>query len=617
MTIQTVSAAQFARMFCLRPTQYAWFLGAGASAAAGIPTGYAMITDFKKRIFCQLAGVKLKDVDADDPLWIERINSFLAARSDLPPPGDPKEYAAAFEAVHTTPEDRRNYIADAVERGTPSYAHRVLASLITTGKVPCIFSPNFDSLVETAAMMTDQLVPAGERANITVAGIDNVERANLALRESRPLLAKIHGDYQSVHLKNSNEELRKQDERMRQLLTLACGRYGLVSVGYSGRDDSVMEALTNAIAQANAFPGGIHWVARSEKDILPAVRTFLDAANAAGVRTSIVECHTFDELAADILDNLSVPPEFERYIGEYSAPEALHSVPLPTKEYGKHPVLRCSALPVLTMPSVARRITTDKPLSSADARELVRDADVWDVVVASNGRDVVAFGEDAKLLKAFESVGGKLAGTISLSPEHDSWALGLLYDALTRAVCRRRPIKARMRRQGHAVMAKGDSDKETTEARDLRIGRQAKLKAAYSGSLYGKTDQGYPFFEGVLLRLEQAANRWWLAFEPTTFVDVPRDRPETDEHDEGEGLERKRWVDPTVDWRRERWARRYNHVWDAIIDAWAHMLAGPEENVLRATGITEEEGIDAVFELSPVTAWSRPAHDAPYLHRGR
>ncbi|WP_281407782.1 hypothetical protein [Mesorhizobium sp. M2E.F.Ca.ET.209.01.1.1] len=31
----------------------AWFLGAGASAASGIPTGYAMIRDFKAQIFCR------------------------------------------------------------------------------------------------------------------------------------------------------------------------------------------------------------------------------------------------------------------------------------------------------------------------------------------------------------------------------------------------------------------------------------------------------------------------------------------------------------------------------------------------------------------------------------
>lgn len=43
MDIPTISGQQFATRFALRPNQYAWFLGAGASAGAGIPTGYDMI----------------------------------------------------------------------------------------------------------------------------------------------------------------------------------------------------------------------------------------------------------------------------------------------------------------------------------------------------------------------------------------------------------------------------------------------------------------------------------------------------------------------------------------------------------------------------------------------
>lgn len=614
MTIQTVSGPQFARMYSLRPTQYAWFLGAGASAAAGIPTGYAMITDFKKRMFCELSGAKLKEVDADDPLWVERINRFLASRSVLPPPNDPTEYAAAFEAVYPTPEDRRNYIAHAVEKGTPSYAHRVLAALVTTRSVLCAFTTNFDTLVETATTLTDQLVPPGDRANLTAAGIDSAARAMLALGEGRPLLAKIHGDYQSVSLKNTTDELRAQDERMRTVLTSACGRYGLVVVGYSGRDASVMTALADALEQPNPYPGGIHWVARSANGLLPDVRAFLDAADAKGVRVSIVECHTFDELMADILDGVNMPAVLDEHIGTYSTPNVLRQVPLPTKEHSAFPVLLCSAIPVLEMPKVARRITVEKPVSSVDARQMLRDADVWGVV-AGNGREIAAFGDDEALVRAFHPVGGRLAGTVNLNPTHDSWALGLLYDALTRAVCRNRPLWARLRGVGHAVMARGDSDKESPEGRRQRLAKQSKLRQAYTNSLYGKTPQGYPFYEGAQLRLEQAADRWWLTFEPTTFIDVPfqehnGEPPETDG-----GFERQRRVDPTIDWRRERWAQRYNHVWAGIIDAWAETFAGDGNQPLRATGVGQDAGIDAVFKLSPITAWSRPSHAHDYFYR--
>lgn len=603
-------------MFCLRPTQYAWLLGAGASAAAGIPTGYAMITDFKKRIFCELSGAKLKEVDADDPLWIKRIDAFLASRSALPPSNDPTEYAAAFEAVYPTQPDRRNYIAAAVEKGTPSYAHRVFAALITTRRVPCAFTTNFDNLVETSATVTDQLVTPAERANLSVAGIDSAERALLALGESRPLLAKIHGDYQSVSLKNTTDELREQDTRMRTVLTSACGRYGLVVVGYSGRDASVVSALNDALSQPTAFPAGIHWVARSASGLLPDVQAFLERAAAAGVRVTVVECQTFDELAAHIADGSTWPTQLDAHIGTYTSPQVLKPVPLPTKEHSAFPVLRCSAVPVLEMPRVARRIKVEKPMTTADARQMLRDADVWGIV-ASTGREIAAFGDDEALLRAFAPAGGRIDGTLNLAPAEDSWALGLLYDALTRAVCRNRPLRARLRRQGHAVIARGDSAKETPEGRQSRTTRQARLRNAYSSVLYGKTPQGFPFQEGVDLRLEQAADRWWLTFEPTTFVDVPFPERTQEQQDAEPTGERQRYVDPTIDWRRERWAQRYNHVWAAIIDAWADMLAGDGSRVLVATGVGQDEGIDAVFKVSPITAWSRPSHGHGYFHRDR
>jgi hypothetical protein len=166
-------------------------------------------------------------------------------------------------------------------------------------------------------------------------------------------------------------------------------------------------------------------------------------------------------------------------------------------------------------------------------------------------------------------------------------------------------------------MVHGDSEKETDQAREARLSKQAKLRNAYSAALYGTTPQGYPFYEGVELHLEQAAERWWLTFEPATFVEVPYPDRTQEPPNVDAVLERPRFVDPTVDWRRERWAKRYNNVWAAIIDAWANFIAGDGSRPLLATGVAQDEGIDAVFKLSPVTAWSRPSHDHAYFHRNR
>jgi NAD-dependent SIR2 family protein deacetylase len=480
LTIEVITEQQFSNVYSLRPKVLAWFLGAGASASAGIPTGYAMITDFKKRLFCQMVGLKLQEVDANDPIWEGRINLFFTTKSILPPANDPTEYAAAFEAVYPTPEARRNYIELAIRKGTPSFAHRALAALITSKKIPCIFTTNFDQLVETTVTHTDQLVSPNERAYLTVAAIDNADRAQLCIRESRwPLLAKIHGDFQSAKLKNTTDELKDQDKTMRSALTAACATFGLVVVGYSGRDASVMEALTAALSMHNAFPGGIYWVTRSAKSLLPAVTQFLEQAMQAGISAKIVESQTFDELAAEIIDRSELDNSLQKYVTQLQPESILHNVPLPQEEKKQFPVLQCSAVPILSMPKESRRITVNEPLTTAKARELIKEAKVW-AIVACNGKEIAAFGKDEDLLKVFAPFGAKLEGNIELNPNNESWARGLLYDAIVRAICRNQPLSARLKKSGHSIVVSKYFNDLSHEQIALRNQKLQKLNVAYS-----------------------------------------------------------------------------------------------------------------------------------------
>lgn len=120
-SIQTMSASNFAIVLALRPNHIAWFLGAGASAASGIPTGYAMIRDFKAQIFCRENNLSRREIDTSDQVWIDRIDEFFRRTSLLPPDEDPTEYAAAFEAIYPQPRHRRQYIDDAISKGTPCF----------------------------------------------------------------------------------------------------------------------------------------------------------------------------------------------------------------------------------------------------------------------------------------------------------------------------------------------------------------------------------------------------------------------------------------------------------------------------------------------------------------
>jgi hypothetical protein len=132
---------------------------------------------------------------------------------------------------------------------------------------------------------------------------------------------------------------------------------------------------------------------------------------------------------------------------------------------------------------------------------------------------LAAFGTNADLERAFASVGGRITGTIELDPDKDSWAHGLLYDALVRALCRGRPLFARLRRRGHSLMVQDVYPDGGPEIVARRAQQLAALKRAYSTALTGTIPKlGLPFNEGVQIRLEKLSGRWWCAFEPFTHV---------------------------------------------------------------------------------------------------
>ncbi len=622
--IPTISAREFATAFALRPNLVAWFLGAGASAASGIPTGYAMIRDFKAQLFCRENNLSTREIDTSDPVWISRIDDFFRRTSLLPPDGAPTEYAAAFEAAYPQARHRRQYIDDAISKGTPCFGHRVLGSLIAAHKVDCVFTTNFDPLVEESALFANSLLPPANQARPTVAAIDSADRAMRCLNESDwPLVAKLHGDYQSSTIKNTDSELERQDERMRHVLVEASKRFGMVFVGYSGRDASVMDALTSVLRETKPFPNGLYWVTSSASRLLPSVAQFLENARLAGVDVAIVECKTFDELAADVIKHVDLRPVLMEHVMQGRPTPRLVPVTLQSTEARSFPVLRYSALLIESLPQVARRITLVQATTSPAVRALLKEHRCR-AVVAANGRELSVFGRDDEVLAALASLGPKLAGTIELDAIRDSWALGLLYDALVKALSRHRPLIPRFKRSGHSLVVSHPRGGEDDDRAKKRLEDLEPLRAAYASTLTGKVDKlGFPFQEGVFLRLEKIEERWWCGFEPYTFVDIPREAQSEQsqtlssdaEHDALGVPYERRAGDPAGDWRRERWAMRRNKEWAAIVEAWAKILTTTTESTVRAFGVEYGAGVDAEFTISRFTGWSRPSHQHGYFNR--
>ncbi len=613
IVVSNVPVDEFARLFAQRAPGLAWLLGAGASAAAGVPTGWDLIGEFKKGLYCAATNTSPREVDLGDPLWLERVNSHFDDTNGFPPTGHPSEYAVAFEAAYPRARDRRAFIEDVIRQATPSFAHRILGALISSGRTRCVLTTNFDDLVERATVPTDELVSPDRRSPLTVGALDTVDRAERCVSESAwPLLVKLHGDYQSERLMNTEEELRSQDERLRRLMARVLGQFGLLVAGYSGRDDSVMDVLDEAIGADGALPAGLWWAVRPGAETLPRVTSLLDRAEHAGIETGFVTVENFDELAAQIEHAVGLDGPLREHVLALRPRPLVTPVSVPISNGTTFPVVRCSALEVLELPNEAREVVVDEPLTSAEARELVKQAETW-ATVTSAGRHVLAFGADDDIKRAFAPVGGRLIGTAQLDPGANSTHRGLIYDALARAITRRRPLAAQLRNRGHRLIVQPPNSEMRRDIAQARRRLLQPLQNAYAAPLTGTVPQlGCAFTEFVQIRIEQHDGRWWLAFEPRTWVDLPDCEDTSPARDGGGDAGRSRGFSPQVqsaaaDWRRERWAQRYNTQWNQLIAAWSMLIAPyqvPHKDAVLSAHFFEGDGVNATFRISGVSGWS-------------
>lgn len=171
-----------------------WLLGAGASAAAGIPTAWDMIWEFKQQLYVSQRRVSPKVVaDLANPAVQRDLQAFVDGLEKYPPAGAPDEYAALFEAAYSNESDRRAYIAGKLSGAKPSYGHIALATLMRGDRARLVWTTNFDPLVaDGCAKVYDGT------GHLTTVTLESAELGREVVNESRwPAEIKLHGDFRS------------------------------------------------------------------------------------------------------------------------------------------------------------------------------------------------------------------------------------------------------------------------------------------------------------------------------------------------------------------------------------------------------------------------------------
>lgn len=430
-----------------RPAQFAWFLGAGASRTAGLPTAGDIIWDMKRRYYIREENREVSPQDVQNDAVRSTIQSFMDSRS-FPALWSDEEYSAYFQKIFGDDHERqRRYLRGILseDKVTLSVGNRVLGGLLAAAMCRAVFTTNFDSVVERAVAE----VGGGSLQAYSLEG--TVSAANAFLNEEYPFYCKLHGDFRFESLKNLSADLAAQNDDLSRAFVASGTRFGLVACGYSGRDASVMKLMSDVVNAPNPFPHGLYWTGLKGSPVHPAVAALLERAVNAGVKASYVEIETFDAFMSRLWRSIDRKPAV---VDAKVRKAQLTSVQIPLPSVGSaKPLVRLNGLPV-QVPTRCLELTFKAPQEWADLREAVRE---WrQSVVVTKGASVWCWGARRDIEECF---GDKLSGISEAALPSDYQAPENLHikafieEALILALTRGRPLLPRMKPSSGFIIA--------------------------------------------------------------------------------------------------------------------------------------------------------------------
>ena len=577
--------SELTALICLRPQNFAWFLGAGTSRSAGLPTATDLLWDMKRRFYCREENQDISRQEMQVEAVQEKIQSFIESKG-FPPLWDDDEYPECFVRIFGDDKERqRTYIKAMLseEKVSLSVGHRVLGAMLAARLARIAFTTNFDSVIEKAVAEVSGTSLSAFHIESAISALNN---------EEFPVYCKIHGDFRYDSIKNLPDDLATQNSHLSQCMVNAANRFGFVVTGYSGRDDSVMKLFHSALSSPNPFPHGLFWTGMKGSPPLGSVQALIDEASSKGVRAEYVPIETFDSLLSRVWRNIEGrPAELEGKVRKSEAAQV--NIPMP-KQGSKSPLLRMNALPIKALPTNCLRLRFNKPIEWNELRQAQHETEGQ--LILTKAEDVLSWGKETiakehfgSVLSAIESYAlpDDLTGTESLHMR------GFLADALARALARSKPLLARSTRSGAWLIV--DPHHQDVGPLTSLQGVVGKVNGTIPGLFTEPTDN-HPDQEQV--RWSEAARisftvkdyQAWLMITPDIWVWPPRAR-----RDATEFLDKRR-------------SNRYNDTFNALLSAWAELILGPHEPGSEIAVTAFENGSEHEnprFVLGTRTAFAR------------
>jgi hypothetical protein len=558
-----------------------WFLGAGISRTAGMPSATDIIWDLKLRYYCREENQNFDPRDLNSDIMKNKLQSFMDSKG-YPKSGSSSEYSFYFELTFGSNYAlQQKYLADKlnIEKISINIGHRALAALITLEKARVIFTTNFDGVIENAySQVSNSSIP-----------IYHLEGAYAALealnQESYPIYAKIHGDFRYKSIKNLSTDLLSNDQEIQKCFIAASNRFGIVVSGYSGRDINVMEMFNKAIEQDNAFPFGLFWTVTNQNEVSLSVQDFIAKAKKNGINAHIVETGTFDSMLSKIWRQTTGKSTFlEEKVRTALAKKV--TIPLPQKG-NSYPVLRTNALPILSFPNKCVVIKTKIPLNYSEVKELLKKNKSNSII--SRAEKIVGWGSEDEIFKA---LGKDIVESISecclnnpIDLIQNNKGYHAFYErALIISICNEKPLLLR-NDKGFVLTIdhRGANDPLFKPLFDTLKERNGK-SCPISGILPSNKDVVWA--EAVKIKMEVRNNQLFLLIRPTIWIEPKTERQNA------------------IEFIKNRLRYRYNSITHNLLNDWIQILFGGVNKEVTVSCFNDSN-FPAVFKINTRTAYSR------------
>lgn len=398
------------------------FLGSGASVSSGIPTGRELIWHFKREIFCIEKDIhidKYKDLIVESNQ--NRIQQYFEERGDA---NISNEYSHYFEECYPDPLAREEFIKKLVRDKKPSIGFLCLSALINNSKLNTAWTTNFDDLIEKGMSKLD--------ISCSVISPENSNSIQKYKDDTLPKVVKLHGDFRYDPLQNTDDELQQLEGNLKSYLLESGKSKGLIVIGYSGSDKSIMDTLTKALENSNTFPKGLIWCI--PKGITPSsdLIDLINKVDAQNQRSGFIEIDNFDYFIHELYSVCAIENEQIDNI-ENIRFEERKSFRLAQSSAYATPVL-LNAIKAIKYPTSIYSTKTNLE-GWKELRQIVEDKNV---VASLHRGSTMIWGTEDEIKDAFE---GHFEDELKLIdiPEKlyyysDSVFLGMMYDLVEKSL---------------------------------------------------------------------------------------------------------------------------------------------------------------------------------------